>query len=123
MKFYWQALTTPTADTPGTFLNLHFPEKRYIFGQVSEGTQRACVQRGTKLSSHLNHLFLTGRTEWANNGGLIGVILTVADASAATYGSLETASREKMQRAAERKATEAPGRNLGPLNRAIPRTS
>lgn len=113
MKFYWQALTTPTADTPGTFLNLHFPEKRYIFGQVSEGTQRACVQRGTKLSSHLNHLFLTGRTEWANNGGLIGVILTVADASAATYGSLELATREKQQRAAERKATEVPGKKSG----------
>lgn len=118
MKFYWQVLTTPTADTPGTFLSLHFPEKRYIFGQVSEGTQRACVQRGTKLSNHLSHLFLTGRTEWANNGGLIGVILTVADASAATYTSLEDAARQKMQRVADRQATETPGKNSGA---ALPR--
>lgn len=109
MKFHWQVLTTPTADTPGTFLALHFPEKRYIFGQASEGTQRACVQRGTKLSGYLNHVFLTGRTEWANNGGLIGIILTVADAAAATRSSLEDAARGKIQRAALRKANELGG--------------
>lgn len=113
MKFFWQILTTPTADTPGTFLTLNFPEKRYLFGQVSEGTQRACVQRGTKLSGHLSHLFITGRTEWANNGGLIGVILTVADASAATYSALEDANRAKQQRAAERQANESSEKNSG----------
>ncbi|CAG8896044.1 unnamed protein product [Penicillium egyptiacum] len=106
MKFYWQVLTTPTADTPGTFLSLHFPEKRYIFGQISEGTQRACVQRGTKLSGHLSHLFITGRTEWANNGGLIGVILTVADATAATNAALEDVARVKIQRRANEHPTQ-----------------
>ncbi|KAJ5099982.1 hypothetical protein N7532_006983 [Penicillium argentinense] len=114
MKFHWQVLTTPTADTPGTFLSLHFPEKRYIFGQLSEGTQRACVQRGTRLSSHLNQIFITGRTEWANNGGLIGVILTIADATAATTNALEEAARKKQQIAAQRSATEGPSYKPSP---------
>ncbi|EAW07207.1 ribonuclease Z [Aspergillus clavatus NRRL 1] len=94
MKFYYQVLTTPTADTPGTAVILQFPDKRYLFGQIAEGTQRACTERGIKLS-YLTDIFLTGRTEWANNGGLIGVILTLADGLASTASALETAAREK----------------------------
>ncbi|KAH2185827.1 hypothetical protein KXW61_008891 [Aspergillus fumigatus] len=94
MKFYYQVLTTPTADTPGTTVVLHFPEKRYFFGQISEGTQRACTERGVKLS-YLTDIFLTGRTEWANNGGLIGVILTLADGLASAANALELTAREK----------------------------
>lgn len=97
MKFYYQVLTTPTADTPGTAIILHFPEKRYFFGQISEGTQRACTERGVKLS-YLTDIFLTGRTEWANNGGLIGVILTLADALASSASAQELAAREKEAR-------------------------
>lgn len=78
MKFYYQVITTPTADTPGTTVLLHFPDKRYFLGQVSEGTQRACTERGVKLT-YLTDVFLTGRMEWANTGGLIGTILTQAD--------------------------------------------
>ncbi len=76
-RFYFQFITTPTSDTPGTTLLLHFDTKRYIFGEITEGTQRACIQRGVGLKK-VRGLFLAGKTHW-NNGGLIGMILTMAD--------------------------------------------
>ncbi|OAP64378.1 hypothetical protein AYL99_00350 [Fonsecaea erecta] len=76
-NFHFQFITTPTSDTPGTSLVLHFDSKRYIFGEITEGTQRACVQRGIGLRK-VRGLFLSGKTLW-NNGGLIGLILTMAD--------------------------------------------
>ncbi|GAB1217915.1 hypothetical protein ATERTT37_007158 [Aspergillus terreus] len=97
MKFYFQVVTTPTADTPGTSVLLYFPDKRYFFGQISEGTQRACTERGVRLS-YLTDVFLTGRMEWANTGGLIGVILTQADTLASSTAAIETAAREKQAR-------------------------
>lgn len=78
MRSYVQVITTPTADTPGTTLLLHFDNKRYIIGNVSEGTQRACMQRKIGLAK-LEDVLLTGKTSWQNNGGLLGMILTVAD--------------------------------------------
>lgn len=83
MKSYYQIVTTPTDDTPGTTIIVHFDDKRYLFGQLSEGSQRAAVERGVRFSN-LSDIFLTGRTEWANNGGLIGTILTQADMRATT---------------------------------------
>ncbi|KAF9883501.1 hypothetical protein FE257_003415 [Aspergillus nanangensis] len=97
MKFYFQVVTTPTADTPGTTVLLHFPDKRYFFGQCSEGTQRACTERGIKLS-YLTDIFLTGRMEWRNTGGLVGVILTLADGLASSNSAFEKAAREKEAR-------------------------
>jgi ribonuclease Z len=81
-KFYFQVITTPTSDTVGTSLLLHFDSKRYIFGHVSEGTQRACIQRGISLKK-VKNIFLSGRVEWKYTGGLIGMILTLADTQAA----------------------------------------
>ncbi|KFY34604.1 hypothetical protein V494_06622 [Pseudogymnoascus sp. VKM F-4513 (FW-928)] len=78
MRSYVQVITTPTADTPGTTLLLHFDNRRYIIGNVSEGTQRACIQRKIALAK-LEDVLLTGKTSWQNNGGLLGMILTVAD--------------------------------------------
>ncbi|KAI9721799.1 MAG: hypothetical protein M1812_002134 [Candelaria pacifica] len=78
MHSYVQFITTPTADTPGTTLLLHFDNKRYYIGNVAEGTQRAGIQRGVRLSK-LSDVFITGRTEWANIGGLMSMILTLAD--------------------------------------------
>ena len=78
MKSDIQFLTTPTADTPGTSLLLHFDSKRYIIGNVHEGLQRSLIQRGKRLNK-VTDIFLTGKTEWKNTGGLIGVILTLAD--------------------------------------------
>lgn len=86
MKSYLQFLTTPTADTPGTTLVLHFDNKRYLVGALAEGTQRAAVQQGVRLLK-VQDVFVTGRTEWTNLGGLIGMILTLADAAASSSAS------------------------------------
>ncbi|KAL6237748.1 hypothetical protein BDW75DRAFT_203018 [Aspergillus navahoensis] len=94
MKFYYQILTTPTADTPGSALLLHFPGKRYLFGQIAEGFQRACTERGTKLTD-VSDVFLSGRMGWETTGGLIGMILTKADARASSKEALEALEREK----------------------------
>lgn len=80
MKSYVQILSTPTADTPGTTLLLHFDSKRYLIGNVAEGTQRATVQRKLGLM-RLSDIFLTGTIGWGTVGGILGMILTVADAS------------------------------------------
>ena len=42
-------MSTPTADTPGTTLLLHFDAKRYLIGNVAEGTQRVMMQRSAQL--------------------------------------------------------------------------
>ncbi|PYI07156.1 tRNA processing endoribonuclease Trz1 [Aspergillus sclerotiicarbonarius CBS 121057] len=97
MRSYYEVLTTPTADTPGTTVLLHFPDKRYFFGHLSEGTQRACTERGIRIT-YLTDVFLTGGINWSNTGGLIGVILTLADGIASSNSALETAAREKEER-------------------------
>lgn len=79
-----EIITTPTADTPGTAIVLRTMNKAYVFGGLSEGTQRAVVQQGTRLLKAHDY-FLTGRTEWKNTGGLIGMMLTLADSSASSY--------------------------------------
>ncbi|KAI9782157.1 MAG: hypothetical protein M1816_001991 [Peltula sp. TS41687] len=78
MRSVVHVLTTPTADTPGTTILLHFDHKRYIFGNVSEGTQRAVIERGSKLAK-VGDIFLTGQVRWSTTGGLVGLILTLAD--------------------------------------------
>ncbi|EKG12587.1 Beta-lactamase-like protein [Macrophomina phaseolina MS6] len=83
MKSYIQILTTPTADTPGTTLLLHFDNKRYLFGSLGEGTQRAMNQMGTRMLK-AQELFVTGRAEWCNTGGLMGMMLTLSDILAAS---------------------------------------
>ncbi|KAL4809298.1 hypothetical protein BDV18DRAFT_131725 [Aspergillus unguis] len=107
MKFYYQILSTPTADTPGTAVLLHFPDRRYILGQVSEGTQRACTENGTKLTS-VSDIFISGRMEWGNTGGLIGMILTKADARANADAANELLAQEKE---ANRQKRGAPTKN------------
>lgn len=79
-----QIITTPTADTPGTTLVLRTATKHYVFGNLAEGTQRAMVQQGTRLLK-AQDFFLTGRAEWKNTGGLIGMMLTLADSSTSSY--------------------------------------
>ncbi|PQE02981.1 tRNA processing endoribonuclease protein [Rutstroemia sp. NJR-2017a BVV2] len=101
--FNWvQLLTTPTADTAGTAILLHFDDKRYLFGNVSEGTQRVCVQKKVSLIK-LGEVFLTGKVDWASTGGLLGMILTLADVT--------TTSREETfkfkNESAKRKGKEA----------------
>ncbi|KAE9379038.1 hypothetical protein N431DRAFT_434041 [Stipitochalara longipes BDJ] len=80
MKCWVQVLSTPTADTPGTTLLLHFDSRRYLVGNIAEGTQRAAVQRKLGLT-RVGDIFLTGTVGWQTAGGLLGMILTLADAT------------------------------------------
>ncbi|KAF1986841.1 hypothetical protein K402DRAFT_314020, partial [Aulographum hederae CBS 113979] len=73
-----RVLTTPTADTPGTALALQFANKSYLVGQVGEGSQRAFVQDGARMIK-FDDVFLTGKSQWGNTGGLFGFLLTIAD--------------------------------------------
>ncbi|MCJ1392301.1 Zinc phosphodiesterase ELAC protein 2 [Xylographa bjoerkii] len=95
MKSDIQFLTTPTADTPGTSLLLHFDSKRYLIGNIHEGSQRSLIQRGKRLNK-VTDIFLTGKTEWKNTGGLIGMILTLADTLRSAAAS--TAENMKLSR-------------------------
>jgi ribonuclease Z len=73
---------------------------------MAEGTQRAMVQQGTRLLK-AQDFFLTGRAEWKNMGGLIGMMLTLADASTSSY----TTSMETFRLAQERgKKAEIPAK-------------
>ena len=106
MQSYIQFITTPTADTPGTALLLHFDDKRYLVGNVHEGTQRACIQRGQKLSK-VSDIFLTGKTEWKSTGGLIGMVLTLADATNSAAISAAEKINEKNLRESKRQTRDA----------------
>jgi ribonuclease Z len=98
MKSYIQFLTTPTVDTPGTALLLHFDEKRYLIGHIHEGLQRAGIQFGTKFAK-VTDIFLTGKTEWSTTGGLFGLILTLADAATeSTKVAIEASKQKKARR-------------------------
>jgi ribonuclease Z len=78
MKAYLEFVTVPTADTPSTVLILHFDAKRYLVGQIGEGTQRACIEAGIGLRK-VEDLFITGRCTTESTGGILGMILTIAD--------------------------------------------
>ncbi|KAI9855799.1 MAG: hypothetical protein M1824_005872, partial [Vezdaea acicularis] len=97
MKSYAQFVTTPTADTQGTSLVLHFDDKTYLFGNNCEGTQRAFTQQKLKLTK-LSHIFLSGRTEWSNIGGLIGTILSVADVTSSAVKDRAVLKNEDNQK-------------------------
>ena len=71
-------VTTPTADTVGTSLILHFDNQRYLVGNVHEGVQRAAIQRGVRLAK-VTDILLAGKVEWKNTGGIMGMVLTLAD--------------------------------------------
>ena len=94
-KFYFQIVTTPTSDTPGTTILLHFDNKRYLFGSIAEGTQRACVQRGVKLKQ-VRDIFITGQGQWHDIGGLLGMILTMADVQKLEGTGDEPAEKPKL---------------------------
>jgi ribonuclease Z len=94
-----QIITTPTADTPGTILMLHFDNQRYLFGSVAEGTQRATVQRKSNIQKAEN-IFLSGNVNWNNAGGLMGMVLTLSDVIATQRASAKSENlvREKAGR-------------------------
>ncbi|KAI1928829.1 hypothetical protein LOZ39_003386 [Ophidiomyces ophidiicola] len=108
MKTFIQFITTPAADTPGTAILFHFDDKRYIFGNLAEGTQRACVERGIKLS-RVTDIFFTGKTTWSTHGGLMGMLLTVSDTLSNSLSTpLEAIDAKIAELEAQRKAATDP---------------
>ncbi|KAJ4360350.1 uncharacterized protein N0V89_000912 [Didymosphaeria variabile] len=79
-----QIITSPTADTPGTTLMLQTQKQHYIFGTHAEGTQRAMVEQGLRMTK-VQNFFMTGKMDWQNAGGLIGMTLTLADSATSAY--------------------------------------
>jgi len=96
-RSYVQFITTPTADTPGTALLLYFDQKRYVIGNIHEGVQRAGLQIGARFF-RTKDFFLTGKTEWHSNGGLLGMILTLADSTNASASSKAETAKLKFER-------------------------
>ncbi|KAL8653487.1 MAG: hypothetical protein Q9210_002064 [Variospora velana] len=76
-------------------------QKRYLFGNMHEGLQRACIQRNARLAKTTD-IFITGKTEWKNVGGLFGVILTMADANASAVQS----EKENMEKKIKKKLSD-----------------
>ncbi|CAK7215560.1 hypothetical protein SBRCBS47491_002522 [Sporothrix bragantina] len=103
MLNYVQLITTPTADTPGTCLLVHHDNRRYLFGNIAEGTQRAFVQQKVSLS-RAEEIFLTGTIDWRTAGGLLGMILTVAEVVQAARAA---AIDESAAKAAKLKKSES----------------
>ncbi|KAL1894236.1 hypothetical protein Sste5346_006022 [Sporothrix stenoceras] len=110
MLNYVQILTAPTADTPGMCLVVHHDNKRYLFGNVAEGTQRACVQQKQSLNK-VEEIFLTGTMGWHTAGGLLGMVLTVADVVHSARMAVVDEAKAKVERLDRaRKATEKDGK-------------
>ncbi|KEQ79450.1 hypothetical protein M438DRAFT_306403 [Aureobasidium pullulans EXF-150] len=101
MRSFFQFVTTPTADTPGTTLLLHFDNKRYLIGNIAEGTQRASIEQKVRLLK-VSEIFLTGNTSWEKTGGLIGMILTLADAAASSAQASLLETKKKLLNRLER---------------------
>ena len=99
MKSHIQFLTTPTADTPGTSLLLHFDDKRYVIGNIHEGLQRAGIQFGARFAK-VQDVFVTGKTEWKSTGGLLGLVITLADSTHAASVALAELAKQKLAKVA-----------------------
>ncbi|EEA25549.1 tRNA processing endoribonuclease Trz1, putative [Talaromyces marneffei ATCC 18224] len=113
MKFSYQVLSTPTADSPGSTIILNYPNRKYSFGHLAEGSQRAFIENGFSFS-YLNDLFVTGKTNWANYGGTLGMILTLADSRTTGLGGLTEDDNKKTEKveAALSRLTIHGGRNI-----------
>ncbi|KAI5864544.1 beta-lactamase-like protein [Durotheca rogersii] len=92
-----QIVTTPTADTHGTCLLLHFDNKRYIFGNICEGTQRTLMQRKIGFTK-VEDIFVAGPVNWRNAGGLLGTVLCVADSLAAAKESARLSTKRSKRK-------------------------
>jgi ribonuclease Z len=94
MDTFARIITTPTADTVGTTVVLQAPNKNYVFGSLAEGTQRAFSDMGQRVLKSQD-FFISGKLEWANVGGLIGMTLTLADVTSVSYESALENYRKK----------------------------
>ncbi|KAF2865010.1 ribonuclease Z mitochondrial precursor [Massariosphaeria phaeospora] len=111
-----QFVTVPTGDTPGTTLVLQTYTKNYIFGHLAEGTQRSLNQTGQRLTK-VQDCFITGKLEWRTIGGMLGLALTLADSSTASYQSAMESYQKKKTGTSKATKPELPRLNLhGPPN-------
>ncbi|KAG7123929.1 Aspartate kinase FUB3 like protein [Verticillium longisporum] len=94
MSSHVQIVATPTADTAGAGLLLHFDHRRYHFGTLAQGTQRAISQRGHSLAK-LNKIFIAGEVNWETTGGMLGMMLTVADGLAAVAQDVKNSNEAR----------------------------
>ncbi|QDS77780.1 hypothetical protein FKW77_005325 [Venturia effusa] len=94
MRAHIEFVTVPTADTPGTALYLAFDQKRYLIGQIGEGLQRATVQDGFGMKK-IRDVLVTGNTNLQSTGGLIGLILTLADVTTSARANEEAQGKKK----------------------------
>jgi ribonuclease Z len=111
MRSFFQFVTTPTADTPGTTLLLHFDNKRYLIGNIAEGTQRASVEQKVRLLK-VSELFLTGDTTWEKTGGLIGMILTLADSASSSAQASLLETKRKILTKLERQGADVSDQSI-----------
>ena len=105
MHGHLQFVTTPTSDTSGTAITLLFQEKRYFFGHIHEGLQRAGLQHSAKFLK-IKEYFLTGRTEWATTGGLLGLILSNADGETGAAAARADNHKRKLEKIEQRKQAD-----------------
>ncbi|KAJ1561038.1 Zinc phosphodiesterase ELAC protein 2, partial [Cladochytrium tenue] len=88
MRYHLQVVGAPSADGGGPLaVVLHFDSQRYLFN-CGEGCQRLFADRRVRLAAPASPreraMFFT-RARWHRClGGLPGLLLTVADAAAAT---------------------------------------
>ncbi|KAM0275110.1 hypothetical protein ACHAQH_007548 [Verticillium albo-atrum] len=94
MTSHIQIVATPTADTAGAGLLLHFDHRRYHFGTLAQGTQRAISQRGHSLAK-LDKIFIAGEVNWETTGGMLGMMLTVADGLAAVAQDVKNSNETR----------------------------
>ncbi|CRG89533.1 ribonuclease Z [Talaromyces islandicus] len=123
MKYWYQALSAPTADTPGSTFILCYPNRKYVFGHAAEGLQRTFTERAQSFTN-LTEFFITGKTSWDNIGGMLGMILTLADARASSATSLALEREEKRVRQQQNQSASQSksGTEEGPGDRYEPVT-
>ncbi|KAK0645844.1 hypothetical protein B0T16DRAFT_412046 [Cercophora newfieldiana] len=93
-----QVVCTPTADTPGAGLVVHFGTgDRYFFGNVSEGSQRIMNQRKVPMS-RIESIFITGRIDTHSVGGVLGMILTVADVRSEYIKAMQAINTDRKEK-------------------------
>ena len=68
-----------------------------MIGNAHEGLHRVTLQMKTRVLK-TKDIFLTGKTEWQSNGGLLGLILTIADAATSSAGSKEEIVRQRLDK-------------------------
>ncbi|KAF3929547.1 hypothetical protein ABW19_dt0204906 [Dactylella cylindrospora] len=98
MKVFVELMAVPTRDNSSSLILLHFDERRYMLGHISEGTQRILTENVSKFH-RISDVFLAGKTEWKNNGGLIGLLLTMGDIKINRQMAIEATKAEKQAKA------------------------